>query len=202
MSREENLDMKIKEAATVVKRGGVIIYPTDTVYGIGCDPFNSNAVRKLFKIKGRGPGPVPILVSSLRDAESIADFSRRAVQIARNYWPGPLTLVLTERGKLPAIVCGDNATVGLRIPQNPLTLKLIVLSGGFLVGTSANKSGHKPARTAEEAVADLSVDIDYVLDGGPAELGIESTVLDISTDEPKILRLGAAKISLKENRLS
>ncbi|MFQ5998828.1 MAG: L-threonylcarbamoyladenylate synthase [Candidatus Bathyarchaeia archaeon] len=201
MSRQENLDVKIKEAATVVKRGGVIIYPTDTVYGIGCDPFNSNAVRKLFKIKGRGPRPVPILVSNFRDAKSIADFSRLAVKIAMNYWPGPLTLVLPERGKLPAIVCSDEATVGLRIPQNPLTLKLIMLSGGYLVGTSANKSGHKPARTAEEAVADLS-EVDYVLDGGPTELGIESTILDISTEEPKILRLGAVKISLDENRLS
>jgi len=180
----------IREAALVVKGGGLVVYPTDTVYGLGCDPFNIDAVERLIKAKGGRNKPLPILARSTGDVERVAELSEKAKELAERYWPGPLTLIL-QRKDLPDIVTLHSATVGVRIPKNQVALTLLMLSGGLLVGTSANKTGTRPPFTASEAYEHLKNDVDIVLDGGAAELKVSSTILDLTGEKPKVLRKGS-----------
>ena len=183
----------IKEAARVVSQGGLVVYPTDTVYGLGCDPFNGNAVDRIFKVKGRPSRPMPILVSSIERAEQLVELGKVGAVLASKFWPGALTIVapIKVNISLPEnLTCGFK-TLGVRVPNHNCALKLIVGAGGFLVGTSANRSGEKPSLTVEEAVNSLQQSVDIYLDGGRVVLGRESTVLDISREEPVVVREGA-----------
>jgi L-threonylcarbamoyladenylate synthase len=173
----------------------LIVYPTDTVYGLGCDPFNINAVKRLIRVKGTRNKPLPILSNSLSEIKKIVELSRKAKRIGEKFWPGPLTLVLRKK-LLPNIVTSSLSTVGVRIPDHAVTLELIKLSGGFLVGTSANKTGAEPSSTVFEARNQLIDEVDAYLDGGAAGLGISSTVIDLVGKKPKILRRGF--VSLEE----
>jgi L-threonylcarbamoyladenylate synthase len=185
----------IVRAARTVKQGGLVVYPIDTVYGLGCDLFNVKAVKKLFKAKGeRKNKPLPILASSLKAVERIAYMNKNARRIAEEFWPGPLTLVLPKKPALPIIVTCNSASVGVRIPNHKVALKLITLCGGLLVGTSANKTGAKPSKTAQEAVIQLDEKVDIILDDGPTPLGQESSIVDLTQGEPKILREGTIKL--------
>jgi len=185
----------ISQAAKAVKNGGLVVYPTDTVYGLGCDPFNTDAVEKLFKAKGeRKNKPLPILASSLKAVERIAYIDENARKITKKYWPGPLTLVLPKQPILPNMVTCNSASVGVRIPNHKVALQLITLCGGLLVGTSANKTGEKPPKTAQEAAIQLGEEVDIILDDGPAPLGQESSIIDLTQKEPKILREGTIKL--------
>ena len=179
----------IEEAAEVIKKGGLVVYPTDTVYGLGCDPFNVNAVRKLIEAKGERDKPLPILACRMIDVERIAELSERARKLGEKYWPGPLTLVLPRRS-LPDVVTLGSAAVGVRIPGNPIAMTLLEHSGGLLVGTSANKTGQPPSSTALEAYEQLKDNVDVVLDGGSAKLRVSSTVIDLTGKEVKMLRKG------------
>jgi L-threonylcarbamoyladenylate synthase len=185
----------IAEAAAVIKKGGLVVYPTDTVYGLGCDPFNGTAVESLLRVKGERDKPLPILAYSMDDVERVAELPERARKFGERHWPGPLTLVLLRKN-LPEVVTLSSTTVGVRIPNNAIALMLLKLSGGLLVGTSANKSGEPPPCTALEAYERLEDEVDVVLDGGPSELKASSTVLDLTSHTPRILRAGA--LSLKE----
>lgn len=180
----------IREAALVVKRGGLVVYPTDTVYGLGCDPFNIDAVERLINAKGGRNKPLPILARSTGDVERVAELSEKAKELAERYWPGPLTLIL-QRKDLPDIVTLHSATVGVRIPKNKVALTLLRLSGGLLVGTSANRGGARPPSTASEAHEQLKNEVDVILDGGATELKVSSTVLDLTSEKPKVLRKGS-----------
>lgn len=180
----------IEEAARIVKKGGLIVYPTDTVYGLGCNPFNVDAVERLIQVKGVRNKPLPVLSCSLSDVEKIAEFSDEARRIGERFWPGPLTLVLAKK-LIPDIVTFGLATVGVRIPDHEVALELIRLCDRFLVGTSANKAGSQPPSTAVAALEQLGDEVDAILDGGVAKLGISSTVIDWAGKEPKILRKGA-----------
>ena len=179
----------IRAAAEIVKEGGLVVYPTDTVYGLGCDPFNVNAVEKLIRVKGTRDKPLPILSCSFDDIEKVAELSNKARRIGEKLWPGPLTLILPKK-LLPDIVTFGLATVGVRIPNHEVALELIKLSGGLLVGTSANKTGVQPPSTATEAYKQLKDEIDVILDGGMTGFGVSSTMLDLTGEKPKILRIG------------
>jgi len=185
----------IREASKVVKNGGLVVYPTDTVYGLGCDPFNVRAVERVFKAKGeRKEKPLPILASDMECIQKIAFINEKARKIAEKYWPGPLTLVVLKKPALPDIVTCGLPSVGVRIPKHTVAFQLIRLCNGLLVGTSANKTGDKPPKTAREAAKQLGEEVDIVLDGGPTPLGKESSVIDLTSMKPKMLREGPVKL--------
>lgn len=184
----------ISEAARIVKSGGLVVYPTDTVYGLGCDPLNPNAVRRVFRVKEREAKPLPILAAGVEDAGKIAHLTPKALRLAARFWPGPLTLVLVKKPLLPPIATCGLDTVGVRVPGYQPTLQLIRESGGLLVGTSANKSGAEPPRTAGDAIRQIGGEVDLVLDGGPTPGGLPSTVVDLTGDEPRLLRRGPIKL--------
>lgn len=185
----------ILTASRIVRRGGLAVYPTDTVYGLGCDPLNIKGVKRIFRVKGERRKPLPILASSIDSVEKIAFLSQEAKKIAKRFWPGPLTLVAPKKPALPDLVTCKLNSVGVRVPKHDVALQLISLSNGLLVGTSANKTGEKPPRTAHEA-AQLGEEVDVILDGGPATLGVPSTVVDLTSKKLRILREGP--ISFKE----
>jgi len=184
----------ILAASKIVRRGGLVVYPTDTVYGLGCDPLNVEAVKRLFKAKGERKKPLPILASDIEHVEKIAYLSERARKIAARFWPGPLTLVVPKKPALPDVVTCNLDSVGVRVPRHDIALHLIHLSKGLLVGTSANKTGEKPSQTAYEAAEQLGKEVSIILDGGPTALGTPSTVVDLTSEKPKILREGPVRL--------
>ncbi len=181
----------LREAARLVLEGGLIAYPTDTVYGLGCNPFDVDAVDRLVRAKERVKGSLPILLSSLAEAERVGEINEKSAILASKFWPGPLTLVVPTRSSLPAKVTDNSQLVGLRIPNHETTRRLILESGGAIVGTSANISGQRSLSTAQEVLSELGGRIDLVLDGGPTLLGRESTVVRIVGDEITVLREAA-----------
>jgi len=168
-------------AAKLIAEGGIISYPTDTVYGLGCDPFSQHALERVMNAKGDRSKPMPILVKTLQDGRRIAEFPEKAAKVAARFWPGPLTMVLRAKASVPKALV-PSGTIGVRSPKHDTCLNLIGLCSGYLVGTSANQTGKAPATTAEEVVAGLGDKIDLVLDGGRAPLGVASTVVDLSSN--------------------
>lgn len=180
----------IAEAAVIIRGGGLVIYPTETVYGLGCDPFNPPAVDRLLKVKGRGNKPLPVAAASIERAREVAQFNPQAERIASEFWPGPLMLILKARAAFPSGVTCGLETIGIRIPDHPIALSLTERSGGYLVSTSANKSGELPPREAGDAAAQIGREVDLILDDGLSPLGLPSTILDLTQEEPRILREG------------
>lgn len=179
----------LAEAAEAVENGGVICYPTDTLYALGCDPLNAQAVRRTIEAKGRGTRPMPILVEDLATAEKFAYVPSRAKRLAQHYWPGPLTMVLQARDVLPPLLIRDGK-VGVRSPKHPICLDLLKLCRGGLVGTSANLTGMSPATTSDEALSQLGDRVDLILDGGRVPLGVASTVIDLTQPRLVVIREG------------
>ena len=169
----------ILAASRIVIKGGLVAYPTETVYGLGCDPFNVEAVKRVFKVKGERRKPLPVLASSLNHVERIAYMSQEGKKIAEKFWPGSLTLVFPKKLVLPDVVTCSVDSVGVRIPKHDAALQLISLSNGLLIGTSANKTGENPPRTVHEAVQQLKEEVEIFLDGGPTTLGRPSTIADL-----------------------
>ena len=186
-------EANIKLAADIVKNGGLVVFPTDTVYGLGCDPFNDKAVRRINSVKGSRRKPLPILACTVRDVERVAELTPRARKIIDVFWPGSITLVIPCKAALDTITLGL-PSIGIRIPNNDAALRLIELSGGLLVGTSANKTNKEPPSTAREAYAQMNDEVDVILDGGHTTLGISSTVLDLTKEKPQILRKGSLSL--------
>ncbi|HEY6405029.1 MAG TPA: L-threonylcarbamoyladenylate synthase [Nitrososphaeraceae archaeon] len=185
----------VLKCAEVVKNGGVIVFPTDTVYGIGCDPYNHAAVNRVFAIKDRKTAkPLPILASTMKDVRNIALIDLRADTLARKYWPGKLTLVcpLLDR-RISSLVVSNNDTIAVRIPGNTCTLELI-RKCRLLVGTSANISGKRPARDIPQVLSSSLKGFDAVLDGGFITEEKESTIVDLSKrGQIDIIREGSIK---------
>jgi L-threonylcarbamoyladenylate synthase len=181
----------IHEARNVVRRGGLIAYPTDTVYALGCDPFSPEAVERVVRSKGRSKGSLPILVESTDVAQGYGSFSDLAIRLAKIFWPGPLTLVVPAKASFPSSVTGDSLTVGLRVPNHEIARKLIKSCGGALVGTSANLSGNPSPRTADEVMRELKDRVDMIIDGGIVLAGKESTVAKVTEGTVSVLREGA-----------
>lgn len=183
---------RIARAAELLRRGGVVAFPTETVYGLGADARNVDAVRRVFAIKGR-PAHHPLIVH-LAGADWLDDWARAvpdgARELATAFWPGPLTLVLPRRSRVPDAVTGGQDSVALRVPDHPVALALIAAAGA-LVAPSANRFGHVSPTTAEHVRAELGEAVDMILDGGPCRVGVESTILSLLTDTPTLLRPGA-----------
>jgi len=181
----------IKEASVLIRNGELVAYPTDTVYGLGCDPFNENAVKRLLDAKNRRQGQLPLLVDNLERAEEVGRFDMTARSLAKTFWPGPLTLVVPSKVTFPEPVTGRTNAVGLRVPARKDTLDLISSCGGMIVGTSANISGNPSRTSAREVMVELNGLIELVLDGGPSELGVESSVVKVWSGTVSILRARA-----------
>ena len=176
-------------AAKSVRKGLLVVYPTDTVYGLGCDPLNEAAVRRLFEAKGRQSKPVPVLCASPERAGDLVKLGVRGADLARQYWPGPLTIVAPLKRPVPPQLTQGEAYLGVRVPDHEGALALIAACGGWLTGTSANLSGAPSARSAAEAVDALGGSVEFVLDGGRLT-GLESTVVKVNGDEVTLLRRG------------
>ena len=181
----------------VINAGGVIAYPTDTFYGLGADPRDPRAVSKVFAIKGR-KADQPILLL-LRDRSEVAAWtsviSTSAERLMDRFWPGPLTLVFTARPDIVPELTGGTGTIGLRVPGNEVTRALLGQTGHALTGTSANRSGSSSPRTAEEVLRELGELVDLVLDGGVSAADRPSTVVDVTAEPPRIIRMGAVDVS-------
>ena len=182
--------LEILKCASVVKSGGVIVYPTDTVYGIGCDPYSDEAVKRIFEIKGRNKAnPFPILASNIQDIEKITLLGENAKRLAMAFWPGALTIISTLIDKrISTNVTAGKTTVGVRVPNNKCAMTLLKHCK-YLVGTSANNSGEKPCNSIPEVILSPLRGFDAVLDGGHTKQG-ESTILDLSEPVPRITREG------------
>ena len=192
------------ECARVIKAGGLVAFPTETVYGLGANAFNEEAVRRVFKVKGRPPNnPLIVHIASLNQLGEVAlSIPERAWKLIRWGWPGPLTLVLRRRGGLPKEVTAGLNTVAVRMPAHPVALKLIELSETPLVAPSANLSGRPSPTTAEHVIQDLYGKVDVIIDGGETIYGLESTIIDITVDPPEILRPGAVPVEAIERALN
>ena len=187
-----NIDEIISEAARIIKQGGTVAFPTETVYGLGADALNPEAVRKIFQAKGR-PQDNPLIVH-IANTEQLDVLARDVSDSARNlmdvFWPGPLTLIFRRRDIVPDVTTCGLDTVAVRMPDNPVAIALIRQAGTPIAAPSANISGRPSPTTAEHVIADLSGRIDAVIDGGPVRVGVESTVLDMTLDIPVLLRPG------------
>jgi len=186
----------IAAAVDVLRRGGLVAFPTETVYGLGADAANPAAVSRIFAVKGR-PRNHPVIVH-VAEATAIkawaADVPPDAWALAEAFWPGPLTLILPRADHVPDAVTGGASTVGLRVPNQPLALELLESFGGGVAAPSANRFGRVSPTTASHVRADLGADVDLVLDGGACTVGVESTIVDLSWGGPRVLRLGGLSV--------
>ena len=185
---EENLFL----AAKLIQRGELVAFPTETVYGLGADGLNVEACQKIFAAKGRpSDKPLSLHVANLEMVERVAKISSAAEKLFAAFCPGALTIILTKNKIVPDFVTGGRPSVGIRFPANDVALSLIKLSGTPIAAPSANLSGKNPPTTAQEVFDNLSGRVEIILDGGHCALGISSTIIDLTTSEPKILRHGA-----------
>lgn len=182
----------IARAAAVLRGGGLVAFPTETVYGLGADALDPAAVRRIFEAKGR-PATNPLIVHVAEAAAArdvAADWPEAAARLAARFWPGPLTLVLPRRQEVPDAVTAGGPTVAVRVPAHPVALALLRAAGRPIAAPSANRSAALSPTRAEHVLRDLGGRIDLVLDGGPTPGGLESTVLDVSGAPPRLLRPG------------
>jgi L-threonylcarbamoyladenylate synthase len=178
----------IKKAAGIIKKGGLVVYPTDTLYGVGCSALDEDAIKKVFKAKKRQPNkPLSIAVCDLLMLRKYASFDDRAMSVMERFLPGPLTFILKKKG-LPDVLTGGSEKVGIRVPESRCALMLVMKAGVPIVATSANISGREPPQTVIEAGEQLP-EVDLILDDGKLK-GPPSTVIDLTSDPPKILREG------------
>lgn len=182
----------IQEAASVLRSGGVVAMPTETVYGLAANALDERAVDRIYQVKGRPAiNPLIVHVSSVAAARALSsDWTDAAERLATTYWPGPLTLVVRKHESIPDLVTAGGATVGLRVPGHLVALALIDAAGVPLAAPSANRSNHVSPTTARHVVEGLGDRVDLVLDAGPASVGIESTVVDVTGAVPRVLRPG------------
>ena len=188
-------------AAKIIRDGGVVIYPTETVYGLGCAPSDPDATKKILQIKQRADKPLPLICSSIEVARRIVKFNPTAEKLAERFWPGPLSLVLPKIMDYPIWVTLGNTTLAVRVPGEEVSRRLAELSAGVIVSTSANKSGANPPLTAKEAINQIGKEVDVVIDGGPTQGQLPSTVLDLSSTEMWIVRSGPITASMIKEAL-
>lgn len=189
------MNKNLAKAIKIVKNGGIIIFPTDTAFGIGCRIDKADSVARLFKLRKRPTEKaVPVLASSIEMAKKYAEFSESAEKLAKKYWPGGLTLVLKNK-KVPQVVIGGGSTVGLRMPNHNSTLQLIRKVGVPIVGCSANFAGEKTPYKMSELDFELISLVDLVLPGR-CSVKKSSTVVDLSSSKIKIIREGAVELGI------
>jgi len=183
---------QIEHAARILREGGLVAFPTETVYGLGADASNPAAMRKLFAAKGRpADHPVIVHVANTSDLKHwTAEVPRGAWVLAERFWPGPLTMVFKRANQVSDLVTGGQDTVGLRVPSHPLAQRLLRAFGGGIAAPSANRFGHVSPTTAQHVRDEFGDTVDLVIDGGPCDVGIESTIVDMSHGKPAVLRPG------------
>ena len=189
-------DRAIDEVVQALRCGGLVILPTDTVYGVGCDIWQPEAVARLYWAKRRPRHmAIPILLSSAEYVYRVArDLPERFKLVAARFWPGGLTLILPRHPDVPDIISAGKTTIAVRMPNHPLALRLIERMGGALAVTSANLSGKPASKTVEEALTDLDERVAIALDGGRCLGGVASTIIDLVSDPPRLLREGAVDV--------
>lgn len=182
----------IQKAAEIIQEGGLVAFPTETVYGLGADALNPLAVARIFEVKNRPQfDPLIVHVADMRQAEIlVVKFPQKALQLAEKFWPGPLTLVLPKSTLVPDLVTSSLPGVAVRVPNHPLALELIRESGRPLAAPSANPFGGISPTLAEHVRQSLGKKVDMILDGGPCGIGVESTVISFMGKEPVLLRPG------------
>ncbi|HWR25822.1 MAG TPA: L-threonylcarbamoyladenylate synthase [Methanosarcina sp.] len=197
---EENFNAVLDEAAAIIRNGGTVAFPTETVYGLGANGMNPEAVRKIFEAKKRPSGnPLSLLVHSKEDLKKIAkNVPENALKLMDVFWPGPLTIVLEKKDSVPDITSGNLQSIGVRMPDHKIPLELIKRAGTPLAAPSANLSGKPSPTLAAHVISDLTGRIDAIIDGGKAAIGLESTVIDMTVEPPIVLRPGAVGIEALE----
>ena len=186
------MSSEVLRAADILRRGGLVAFPTETVYGLGADAGSAEAIARLYRVKRR-PAAHPVIVHFASPEEAFswaAEIPASARILARQYWPGPLTLILKRSAKAGDFVTGGQDSVGLRVPSHPVAQALLEAFGGALAAPSANRFGRVSPTNAAHVREDLGKDVDLVLEGGPSEVGIESTIVDLSGGTPVLLRPG------------
>ena len=183
----------VARAVAVLRGGGVVAIPTETVYGLAADVENAPAIARVFAIKGRPPDH-PVIVHAY-DVDALAGYVAEITPalrvLAARFWPGPLTVVVARGGRTPRFVTGGQETVAVRVPEHPVARAILAAFGGALAAPSANRFGRISPTTAEHVRADLGADVDLIVDGGPARVGVESTIVDLTGAVPAVLRAGA-----------
>jgi L-threonylcarbamoyladenylate synthase len=189
----------IREASRIIRSGGLVAFPTETVYGLGANALDSEAVRKIFAAKGRPQdNPLIIHVSGIREAAKYAEVRGCAESLMHSFWPGPLTIVMYSIGVVPDVTTANLDTVALRVPLHQVALDLLNETGLPIAAPSANRSGRPSPTTAQVVADDLGDMVDLVLDGGPTTIGLESTVVDATRDAVAILRPGGVTREMLE----
>ncbi|MCA9836310.1 MAG: threonylcarbamoyl-AMP synthase [Trueperaceae bacterium] len=186
----------LERALTLLKAGELLGFPTETVYGLGADAANSKAVKKIFEAKGRpADHPVIVHIASKKNLASWAnDIPDDAYKLANAFWPGPLTLILQRSSLVPNIVTGGQDTVGLRVPEHPVALTVLEAFGGGIAAPSANRFGRISPTTAQHVQEELGGSVQLILEGGSCEVGLESTIVDLSTGVARVLRPGGIRL--------
>jgi len=197
----EAIDLQVmEEAGEIVRQGGLVAFPTETVYGLGGDALNARSSEKIYAAKGRpSDNPLIVHITKREDLDRIAEeVSEKAEKLIEAFWPGPLTLIFRKKDLVPKQTTGGLSTVAVRMPSDPIAAAFIKAAGGFVAAPSANVSGRPSTTMAEHVIEDLSGRIEMILDGGQAVIGLESTIVDVSTDIPVLLRPGAITKAMLE----
>ena len=194
-----NIDT-IKKAGDILKSGGLVAFPTETVYGLGADALNEDAAKKIYAAKGR-PSDNPLIVH-IADMEALGKITEtipeKAIVVAKKYWPGPLTMIFQKTNAVPLGTTGGLDTVAVRMPEHLIAKEIIRAGGGYIAAPSANTSGRPSPTTAQHVEEDLTGKIDMIVDGGAVNIGVESTILDMTVEPPMILRPGAVTKEMLE----
>lgn len=184
---------KLKEPAKIIKEGGIAIFPTETVYGIGTNGLNEEAVKQLYEVKQRPLNkPISLLVNSIDMIEEIAkDITDIEYELIKEFFPGPLTIILKKKDVVPNILTANQDTVGIRMPANKIAIKLTDYAGVPIATPSANISGRPSGTNIKDIMEDFDGKVDYFVDEGPSKIGLASTIVKVEKGIPKILRKGA-----------
>jgi L-threonylcarbamoyladenylate synthase len=194
----------VRQACEVLRRGGLVAFPTDTLYALGANALDTSAIERVHMVKGRHHGkPLSVLVPSLEVAAGLATgLSDEVRSLMQAFWPGALTLVVKASPKIPSILRGSSGTVGLRMPAGAVARALLTAFAGPIIGTSANKSGGADPADAKTVQKAVGGQIDVILDGGRVALGVPSTVIDCTIQPPHVLREGAVPRSQLQERIT
>ena len=187
----------LKEAASIIYNGGLVAFPTETVYGLGANALNEDAVLKIFQAKGRPQdNPLIVHVASKEISELVEDIPEVAKELMDKFWPGPLTIILNKKDIIPNRTSANLSSVGIRMPNSEIALKLIELSGCPIAAPSANISGRPSPTDAERCIEDLNGKVDYILGGVQSDVGVESTIVDCTVMPPVVLRPGGITLEM------
>ena len=200
----ERPDMEaFQKAGKILKEGGLVAFPTETVYGLGANALDEEASRKIYAAKGRpSDNPLIVHIARMEDLEKIVKrVPEEAVKLAERFWPGPMTLILEKNGHVPYGTTGGLETVAVRMPSDPIARELILQGGGYVAAPSANTSGRPSPTTARHVYEDMKGKIPLILDGGAVEIGLESTIVDLTDQIPTILRPGYITLEMIQDVL-